>query len=183
MISPPEELSSYAAAGLSRMLRSEATSLLATTEESWVEGVGGVLHDVHCGELGMLGVQEYVLVTNNDSGRNSQNEGSLALGPMGSDIGKFARRGIRRPIFRKGRGFDGACRRGVWDFDGHEPEVRRLEDGVDVDEEFYGGERRAARRVHDRSAFPVPAPSMRPGARTAEVVCVDILCNAIDDQR
>ena len=51
-----------------------------------------------------------------------------------------------------------------------------MEDGVDVDEAFYRVERRAARRVDDRSAFLVPALSMRPGARTAEVVCVDILC-------
>ncbi len=131
----------------------------------------------------MRGVQQYVLVANNDSGRNSQNEGLLAFGPAGSDNGKFGRSGIGRPIFRKGRGFDCARGRGVWDLDGHEPEVPRLEDGVDVDEEFYGRERRAPRRVHDRSAFLVPVPSMSPGARTAEVVCVDILCNEIDDQR
>ena len=62
----------------------------------------------------MRGSQQYVLVANNDSGRNSENEGLLALGPAGSDNGKFGRSGIGRPIFRKGRGLDGARGRGVW---------------------------------------------------------------------
>ena len=130
----------------------------------------------------MRGVQQYVLVANNDSGRNSQNEGLLAFGPAGSDNGKFGRRGISRPIFRKGRGFDCARGRGVRDLDRYEPEVRRLEDGVDADEEFHGGEGTAARCVDDRGAFLVPAPAIEPGARAAQVVCMNGPCNAIDMQ-
>jgi len=113
----------------------------------------------------MCRVQKDVFITNNDSGRESQNEGLLAFRPPGSDIGQSFRGGIGCSIFRKGRAVDGARGRGVWEFDKHQTEIRRLENGVDVDEKFHGSEGRAARSVDDRRAFPVPTRPVSPRAR------------------
>lgn len=152
-------------------------------EKPRIEGIGCVLRDAYGGKLRMCRVQKYVFIADNDSGRDSQNEGVTTFRPPGSDSGQSFRGGIGRPIFRKGRGVDGARGRGVWKFDKDQTEIRRLENGVDADEKFHGSEGRAARSVDDPRAFPIPTRPVCPRARAAKVVCIDGLGDAIDNQR